>query len=368
MSKKVSFEKIVNNLKEAFRFGSKSFIGVDIGLSSIKIAQIDKRKNGNYKLIDYVSIDVPEGALIEDEIHNQDQILEALKEAINEIGVENSDCCIGLSGPSTFARRLQLAGGTDEELKDQVMWEAEQYIPFNIDDSVLAHHIFGRNEGGGMDVLVVAAKNEIVETFKDIVEKVNLKVKVIDLDSLAMINVFEVISHQKLKKDCSYIIMDIGAQNTNLVIYKNSRIIFVKEMDIGGLMITEEIQRQMGVNYSEAEDLKTNIDENGNLPEEVLDIIDEVLENFFAEVKKTIDFYLTSSSDESLTSCYITGGGALVPGLIEGLEALLAMDVNVINIFDKIDYDKKNIDEVDLEEIAYRGVVAFGLAMRDLSI
>ena len=319
-------------------------------------------------MVHYVSIDIPEGALIEDEIHNKDQLEEVIKDATNEIGVENSDCCIGLSGPSTFARRLQLAGGTDEELRDQVMWEAEQYIPFNIDDSVLAHHVFGRNEGGGMDVLVVAAKNEIVDNFKEIVEKVNLKVKIGDLDSLAMINVFEVISNQQLKKDASYIVMDIGAQKTNLVIYKNNRIIFVKEMDIGGLMITEEIQRQMGVNYSEAEDLKTNIDENGNLPEEVLDIIDEVLESFFAEVKKAIDFYLTSSSDESLTSCYITGGGTLVPCLIEGLEAFLGMNVNVMNIFDKVDYDKKNIDEVDLEEIAYRGVVAFGLAMRDLSI
>ena len=368
MSKQLSLESLIDHLKTFLDFGKKSFIGIDIGLSSIKIAQVQKKKNGGFKLLKFSSCLIPEGALIEDEIHNESDIVDALKDALDEINLENCDCCIGLSGPSTFARRLQLAGGTEEEINDQVIWEAEQYIPFDIDEAVLSHHVFGQNEGGGMDVLVVAAKKQIIDTFKDLVEKVKLKVKVIDLHSLAVINVFDEISLKELQKDCSYIVMDIGAQKTSLIIFRNHRIIFVKEMDIGGLMVTEEIQRQMGVNYSEAEDLKTNVDENGNLPEEVVDIIDEVLDSIFSEIKKTIDFYLTSSSDESLTACYITGGCILLPGLMEGIEALLGMEVKVLNIFDNIEYDKKNIDEDDLENIAYRGVAALGLAMRDLSL
>ncbi len=368
MSKEVFLERLIDNLKNALAFGKKSFIGIDIGLSSIKVAQVQKKKNGSYKLTKFSTCVIPEGALIEDEVHNEDDILEALREVLEEVGVDNCDCCIGLSGPSTFARRLQLAGGTEEEINDQVMWEAEQYIPFDIDEAILSHHVFGQNEGGGMDVLVVAAKKQIVDTFKELVEKVKVKVKVIDLHSLAVINVFDLISSKELKKDCSYIVMDIGAQKTSLVIFRNGRIIFVKEMEIGGLMVTEEIQRQMGVNYSEAEDLKTNVDENGNLPEEVVDIIDEVLDTIFSDVKKTIDFYLTSSSDESLTACYVTGGCTLLPGLIEGIEALLGMEIKILNIFDGIEYDKKNIDEDDLENIAYRGVAALGLAMRDLSL
>jgi len=368
LSKELSLGVITNKLKEALDFGKKSFIGIDIGLSSIKVAQVQKKKNGTFKLIKFSSSLIPEGALIEDEIHNEEDIIDSLKEALDEIGLSNCDCCIGLSGPSTFARRLQLAGGTEEEINDQVMWEAEQYIPFDIEDAALSHHVFGQNEGGGMDVLVVAAKKQIIDTFKDLVEKVKIKVKVIDLDSLAIVNVFDSILSKELKKDSSYIVMDVGAQKTSLVIFRNHRIIFVKEMEIGGLMVTEEIQRQMGVNYSEAEDLKTNIDENGNLPEEVVDIIDEVLDTIFSEIKKTIDFYLTSSSDESLSSCFITGGCTLLPGLIEGIEALLGMEVKILNIFDSIDYDKKNIDEDELENIAYRGVAALGLAMRDLSL
>ena len=141
-------------------------------------------------------------------------------------------------------------------------------------------------------------------------------------------------------------------------------IAFSKEINVGGVMITEEIQRQMGVNYYEAEDLKITGDENGNLPEEILEIIDDVVESFFSEIKKTIDFYVSSTSDESLVGCLVTGGSALIPGIIEGLEALLGVDVSVLNPFDKIGYNAKNIDEEMINEIAYKGVEVIGLAMR----
>ena len=105
----------------------------------------------------------------------------------------------------------------------------------------------------------------------------------------------------------SWILIDLGAQKSEFVIYKNHKIMFTKEIAIGGVMITEEIQRQMGVNYYEAEDLKCNGDDNGNLPEEILEIIDDVVDSFFAEIKKTVDFYVSSTSDESFVECVLTG-------------------------------------------------------------
>ena len=132
-------------------------------------------------------------------------------------------------------------------------------------------------------------------------------------------------------------------------------------------MITEEIQRKMGVNYFEAEDLKIIGDENGNLPEEILEIIDEVVENFFSEIKKAIDFYITSTSDESLETCYITGGSSQIPGFLEGLEALLGIPVSMLNPFDVFQYSEKKFDEEQIKEISQRGVEALGLALRGAS-
>jgi len=356
---------IISQIKDALKIGPKGLVGVDIGLSAVKVAQVSGNEENGYTLLAYGSHPLPEGAIIEDDIQKEEEIIDAIKQAIEKAGIKSVNTCIGLSGPNTVARKLQLAGGSDEEVEDQVSWEVEQYIPFSIETSKVSFHIVGENEGGGVDVIVAAAKGEVVETYKDLLIQAELKPKIVDLGVLSLVNVFEHLYFEKLEDpNHSWIVIDLGAQKAEFVIYKNHKIMFTKEIAIGGVMITEEIQRQMGVNYYEAEDLKNNGDENGNLPEEILEIIDDVVESFFAEIKKTVDFYISSTSDESFVECVLTGGSCVIPGLIEGLEALLGISVSIINPFEEIDYDKKNIKEEQLNEIAYRGVSVLGLAMR----
>ena len=110
--------------------------------------------------------------------------------------------------------------------------------------------------------------------------------------------------------------------------------------------------------------LKITGDENGNLSEEILEIIDDVVESFFVEIKKTLDFYVTSTSDESLVGCYITGGSSLISGVTEGLEALLGVEVLALNPFEAIQYDSKKIPESKIDDISSKGIVALGLALR----
>jgi len=363
-------QKIIDNLvdqaKDSLKLGPKTIFGVDIGLSAVKVAELEL-KDDTYKLTKYASVLLPEAALIEDEIQKEDEILAAIEKAIKKAKITNNQVCIGLFGPNTVSRKLQLAGGSEEEIEDQVNWEAEQYLPFSLDESSVAFHIVGENEGGGVDVVIAAARNDVILNFRSLMEKANLKVKVIDMGMLAITNVFEHVMGEKLDvMGESWLIVDIGAQKTEFIIYKNNMIMFTKEMNIGGVMITEEIQRQMGVNYFEAEELKIKGDGNGNLPEEIIQIIDDVVEAFYSEIKKTIDFYVSSTSDESLVGCLMTGGGILIPGLIEGLEALLGVEVGVLNPFEAISYDKKVFKEDQINEIAYTSVTALGLAMRQL--
>ena len=366
MDIKQQVDQLVGNVKDALKLGNRTVIGVDIGLSQVKLAEL-KKSGSTYKLVNYAAVDLPEGSLIEDEIQKPDEILKSLEQAIELSGTSATSVAIALFGPNTVARKLQLAGGSYEEIDDQVSWEAEQYLPFSIDDSMLSFHIFGENDGGGVDVLVAAARSDLLLNFKELIEKSKLRVKIVDLGLIATTNVFEHVLADRLNDPSkSWVLMDIGAQKTSFIIYRQGAIVFAKEMNIGGVMITEEIQRQMGVNYFEAEDLKMTGDENGNLPEEILEIIDDILEAFFAEIKKTVDFYISSTSDESLSECVITGGGALIPGITEGLEALLSYPVMVLNPFDVIEYDKKKFDEEMINSIAFRGVVALGLGMREL--
>lgn len=361
-------EDLVEQVKDALKLGPRNIIGIDIGFSAVKIVELKKSKKDKYELVRFAFEPLPEAAIIEDEIQNQEQVVEAIRSAYSSSKFSTNLVCLGLWGPNTVARRLQLAGGSSEEIEDQVIWEAEQYIPFDIEDSSISFHIVGENEGGGVDVVVAAAKKELIEIFKDLIMNAGLKVKIVDLVQIALVNVFELVAADVLVQNerSSWVILDIGAQQTEFMIYKNGMISFSKQINVGGLMITEEIQRQMGVNYKEAEDLKITGDQQGNLPEEIIEIIDSVVETFFAELKKTLDFYISSTSDESFSGCYITGGSSQIPGLLEGLEALLGFPVRVLNPLDVVNYDASDFEESEIQELATRGAAVIGLAMREL--
>lgn len=361
-------EDLVEQVKDSLKLGPRNLVGIDIGFSAVKIVELKKGKKDSFELVRNSFISLPEGALIEDEIQNQDQVVDTIKQAYSRGKFSTPNVCLGLWGANTVARRLQLAGGSSEEIEDQVIWEAEQYIPFDVEDSTISFHIVGENEGGGVDVVVAAARKDLIDSFKDLIINAGLKVKIIDLVQIALVNVFEQAAAEEIEaaERSSWVLLDIGAQKTEFLIYKSGMISFSKQINIGGLMITEEIQRQMGVNYREAEDLKITGDQKGNLPEEIVEIIDSVVESFFGELKKTLDFYVSSTSDEAFSGCYITGGSSQIPGLLEGLEALLGFPVRVLNPLDVVNYDEADFDEEELQDLIYRGAAVIGLAMREL--
>ena len=365
-------KEVLDNIKEKigdmFYVGPKGVIGIDIGLSAIKLAEVVMVSDGKYKINRYASISLPEGAIIEDEIQKEDEILQALQEGIRELNSSFKFVCLGFSGPNTLIKRLQLAGGTNEEIEDQVTWETEQYLPFPIYEGNISFSVVGENQGGGVDVIIGAVKKSVLEAFKDLVERSNVKVKIADLNAAATLNVFEsVMGAEVTQKGKTWILMDLGAQKTQFMIYKNGVMVFFKEIGIGGLTITEEIQRQMGVNYSEAESLKIHGDGAGNIPEEIADLINQVLDTFFAELKKTVDFWINSTSEESFDGCVLTGGGSMIPGLPEALQDLFETEVQVLNPFTSMTYNKNNISEDMINDISFKGICAIGLAMRSLS-
>lgn len=365
--KNLDLNDLIENAKEAFGLGPKTMWGIDLGGSSIKIADVSELGRGKYKLNHFASVKLPEGAIIEDEIHDRDAVCQAIRQCVKQAGVVGNQVCLGLSGAGTVARRLQLAGGTYEEIEDQLTWEAEQYLPFPLEECKYSFHIMGENEGGGVDVVIGAAKNDVIENAIDVLKEAGLKVKVIDLGILAMVNVFEIVGQEEVDfEGNAWILLDIGAEISQLVIYRNGLIIFSKEVAIGGVMITEEIQRQIGVNFQEAEELKVLGDGQGNAPEEVEDIIKQTVEVFVREVKKTVDFYVTSTSDDSIVGMFLTGGSSLIPGLMESFEDEMSLELHRLDPFNVFEYNKKGFKSEEIKKIGDTGVVAMGLGMRTL--
>ncbi|MFZ4713038.1 MAG: type IV pilus assembly protein PilM [Bacteriovoracaceae bacterium] len=357
-------DQIKDLISEISQMGNTNVVGIDIGASSVKVCELTGGK-GKYKLSKFSIVKLSEAAIIEDQFEKPEEIVDALKAALTQSGVTNLSCAIGLYGPNTIGKRLQMPAGTPQEIEDQVMWESEQYIPFGADVSSIGHQVLGENEGGGVDVYITAAREDLIERFQNLFKDAGLKIKIIDLNIIALNNIFE---HSMIdmveKMEQAALIIDAGAQSVKMLVYKNRAPIFNREINFGGHLITEEIQRQMGVSFEEAEDLKINGDESGNLPEEILQIINSSLQTFFAEVKKSLNFFLSTSTEDKIEICYITGGSSLLPGLKEGVQKMLEVEVEHLNPLRRIEYDNKAFSGAIKDTIISQGSIAIGLSMR----
>lgn len=336
--------------------------GIDIGAHSIKVCELSGGVN-KFKVDKFGSFVLSEAAIIEDEFQKPSEIAEGLAEAISRAGIKSKTACIGLYGPNTMTKRLNVPEGTKEEIEDHIMWEAEQYITFGADESQISFHILGENEGGGKDAIVAAARTDLVESFAKILQEFKITAKVVDLNVFALSNVFEEIYKDDLEEySQGSLLIDFGAQSTKVVVYKRGGPIFTKEIPVGGGLITEEIQRQMGVSYEEAEDLKTS----ENLPQEILNIINTQTEVQVAEIRKNINFYVTQGSAEKVSYCFATGGNSLIPGMLEKLSASTGLQVSRMDLFSKIKVDDRKAEK-SLEHLSAISAVAIGLAMRKVN-
>jgi type IV pilus assembly protein PilM len=343
-----------------------SIIGVDIGAHSIKVCELSGSP-GKFKIEKFGAFTLSEAALIEDEVQKPSEIVDGLLEAIKRSGTKSKIVCLGLFGPNTMTKRLPVPEGSREEVEDHVMWEVEQYITFGADDSQIDFALLDEEEGVTRDAIVAAAKNDVVDGYIELLKEAKLTVKIIDLNVLALSNIFEEVYFANLEEYTQgTLLLDFGAQSTKVVVYKKGGPIFTKEIPFGGGLITEEIQRQMGVSYEEAEDLKMTFDDNGNLPEEILSIINLQVDKQVAEVRKNVNFYVTEGSAEKVESCFITGGSSLLPGLIDKLSSAIGISVEKIDVFSKIKIDEKKNSQ-SLEQLSAIAPVVIGLAMRKVT-
>lgn len=350
-------------------FEKGQLVGIDIGLSAVKVALLSKVKKNVYRLDHYASVPLSEAAIIEDEIQKPEEIIQGIQKALDEAKITKKIINIGMDGPNTMTKRFQVPDGTKEDIEDNVLWESEQYIPFGADDSEVDYFIIGDiPEEEVKDVIVAAMRIDVAENYINLTKDLGLLPKVIDLNVLAINNVFELIHEKDLEiyNEEGAIIIDFGAQTTSIIVYKNGGPVLTKEVNVGGVLITEEIQRMMGVSYEEAEDLKTNGDENGNLPVEIISIIESQITTQLAEIKKVLNFYIAAGSSEQISNCFITGGGAKLPGLVEALADLIDGEVQVLNPFEVIQYDKKQFSEDQIEKILTTGLVPIGLGLRGI--
>jgi type IV pilus assembly protein PilM len=304
--------------------------------------------------------------VVDGAIQNFTAVVEKLKDLwkVNKFKVK--DVALSVSGNSVIIKKISLPEMTPEELDNSIQWEAEQYIPFDINDVNIDVEILPstHDEPGQMDVLLVAARKELVNEYQSIISQAGLKPAIIDVDAFAISNMFEL--NYNLPNE-TVALVNIGASNVNIHILRAGVSAFTRDVGIGGRQFTEEIQRTLNISYEEAEAMKIGNDDQDAaavVPEEIERVLATVGDSLATEVQRSLDFYLSTSSDSGISAIYLSGGAARTPGLVRSIERQTGLPVEIADPFRQIQIDERAFNPAFLNGVAPQAAVVVGLAAR----
>lgn len=339
----------------------KDLIGIDIGSSSIKLVQLLPEKGG-YKLLNAGIVPLPPDAIVDNSLMNSSAVAMALKNLVESLGIKSREAACSISGNAVIIRKILLPVMTSDVLEDQISWEAEQYIPFDINDVYVDFQILGLDQvdPNKMQVLLVASKKEMITDYVNLFNEAGLKLAVMDVDAFAVQNAYE-LNHDA--SDSVRALINVGAGVININVVKAGSTLFTRDVQMGGNQYSEEIQKQLGLSAQDAETRKMLAAELGDTL--LNDLIERVNESIAQEIRRSVDFYnSTAANDDRISSVSICGGCSKIHGLINAVQSRLGMDVELLDPFSNIICDEKTFDAAYLREIAPLMAVGVGLAIR----
>jgi type IV pilus assembly protein PilM len=345
----------------------KLALGLDIGSSSVKLAKLKESKRG-YSLVSFVSGPLPPEAIVDGALMNSAAIVSAIQDLCAANKIRTKEAAIGVSGHSVIIKKITLPKMTQDELDKSIQWEAEQYIPFDVKDVNIDTQILGdKGEGTGqMDVLLVAAKKDMINDYVSVVTEAGLTPIVVDVDAFAVQNMFE-INYEQVPGE-TVVLINAGASVVNINVVSNGTSTFTRDITIGGNQFTEEIQKQLNVSYDEAEALKVGGQRAGEadavVPQEVERVMQGVAEQMAGEIQRSLDFFAATAADSHISKVFLSGGAARVPALFKVIEQRVGVPVEILNPFKAIEVDNRRFDPQHILEIAPAAAVAVGLALR----
>ncbi|MBF0553824.1 MAG: type IV pilus assembly protein PilM [Nitrospirae bacterium] len=345
-------------------FGPKALLGLDIGSSSIKAVQLKDLKTGyELELFDYLPID--SDLIVENVVADSQKLSDAIKALVKKAKIKTKNVVISISGHSSvIIKRITLPDMTEEVLNENIRYEAEQYVPFGIDDVNLDYQILGpADEPGQIDVILVAVKKDVLNSYISAVKDAGLTPVIVDVDAFTLENMYG--ANYKSEAARSVALLNVGASNTTINILKSGISAFTRDSSIGSRNHTEALMRQFSVSYEDAEKIKAGMTVNGVTPEQAAPVLDGVSEDIVMEINHSLDFFSDSPEMEAIEGLWLGGGGALVKGLKEKLSDMTGYPVSLLNPFKDIKIPK-GIDAAYIESIAPIATIAVGLATRRL--
>jgi len=267
-------------------------------------------------------------------------------------------------------KRIALPAQSADELAETIRWEAEQYIPFDINEVHLDYQILqDQSVDGQMDVLLVAAKKDLIDDYISVVTEAGLNLMIMDVDAFAIGNMYE--HNYETSEDRAVALVNIGASVININVLAGRVPIFTRDITSGGNHYTEEIQKALGVSFEEAEQIKVGGSSESNkdvVPQEVEGAMREVSETMLGEIQRSLEFYRATTSNTPIGKVVLSGGSAHVPGLEKLFEERIEVPFEIANPFHRIEVSTSALNEERLRELGPALGVAVGLGLRRLEV
>jgi type IV pilus assembly protein PilM len=342
---------------------AKSLVGLDIGSSAVKAVELKSAGRG-YRVVAFGSEPIPPDSIVDGAIIDGTAVADAIRRLFDKRKIKTREVAASLSGNAVIVKKITLPQMTDAELAESIYWEAEQYIPFDIQDVNLDYQILDAGAGGKstMDVLLVAAKKEKIADYTGVIAQAGRTAVVVDVDAFALQNAYEV--NYGIQGGQVVVLLNAGASATNINILSGDQSVFTRDISIGGNAYTEALQKELNLPYEAADALKRGQTIQGGSYEEARPVLRAVTENMMLEIQKTFDFFKATAASDRIDRLVVSGGASRAEGFTEMLADRFESPVEAFDPFKTIAFEPRKFGVDAPVEIAPTAAVAVGLALR----
>jgi type IV pilus assembly protein PilM len=346
-------------------FGKKTdpVIGLDIGSTSVRLMQLSSHGSG-YRIDHFAIEPLGEGVVVDKAVQDVEAITNAISRAIKASGTRAKNCAIAVSGSAVFTKTISLPADLAEaDIESQVQIEANQYIPFPLNEVSLDFEVLGPSARNAdlIDILLAASKSENVESRQDAIDAAGLKAKVVDVEAFAIANAFELMRKRDgVNRSEAVGLFDIGYDLTTLLVIKAGQVIYTRDHPFGGHQLLEEIQRRYDMTAEQAGFFQRNESAPDDFEEEVLEPFQL---NVVHQISRALQFYASSNEYSNIGTIYLSGGTAALSGLAPMVQQELGMTTRVADPVTGMDI-AQNVSVATIKRNANNLMIAMGLALR----
>ncbi|HET9424604.1 MAG TPA: type IV pilus assembly protein PilM [Gemmatimonadaceae bacterium] len=347
----------------AFSFGrKKTTVGLDIGSGLIKVAVIDHSKKNAPELVRAAIAPLAQDAIVEGEVMDPGIVAEAIRTAMSNAGVTTREVVIAVGGRDVIVKKIQIERVKEQQVRELLRWEAEQHVPFDVESVELDHQTLDpQGTGPQMDVLLVAAKRELIQAKQRVLDEAGLTAVIVDVESFALHNGFEVNHPDAMSGIVG--LLNIGHDVTNINILEDGVPILSRDIAVGTRRLREDMMRERGLGADESDRLLQGFDRSPHLDA----VIETRGEEIAVGVERAVAFMQQSNRSAEIRQIYSCGGGARIPGLNQMLGGRLRIAVEQANPLANLKVRDGALESLVTDEVSPLLMLPIGLALRQVA-